>query len=317
MKKTAFLLGLIILLISNIVSGQGRPYFYSTKADSLEIGGIFRSYLYHIPKDVSDNPKIIFVLHGSTMTAKQMVGMTGFEFNILADSLKDVIIVYPQGYDKYWNDCRKSATYKANTLDLNEMDFFKGIISKLETDIKFKHNSVFVAGYSNGGHMVYKLAKENPDFFKAFAVISANLPVDSNNDCFSSNKAVSILIANGTSDPVNPFNGGSVIVGDGKKRGEVIPTFNCVQYWKDLMKDDEIIETRKQLPDLVKDDNSTAVVYSYKGRYSNKKVELVKINNGGHIVPNPKFTHWPQPLGNVNKDINLPKLITNFFLSIE
>ena len=29
------------------------------------------------------------------------------------------------------------------------------------------------------------------------------------------------IIANGTTDPVNPFNGGEVIVGDGKKRGKV------------------------------------------------------------------------------------------------
>ncbi len=317
MKKTILLIGLILLLICNFASAQGRPYFYSTKADSLEIDGIFRSYLYHIPKEVSANPKIILVLHGSTMTAIQMVGLTGFEFNILADSLKDVIIVYPQGYEKYWNDCRKSATYKTNTLDLNEMNFFKGIISKLERDSKIKHKSVFVVGYSNGGQMVYKLAKENPNFFKGFAVISANLPVASNNDCLSSNKAVSILIANGTADPVNPFNGGDVVVGDGKKRGEVIPTFNSVQYWKDLLEDDEIIETQKELPDVVKEDNSTVVVYSYKSKNSKKKVELVKIINGGHIIPNPKFNHWPEPLGNVNRDINLPKLITNFFLSIE
>jgi len=131
--------------------------------------------------------------------------------------------------------------------------------------------------------MVYKLAKENPDFFKGFAVISANLPIASNNDCFSNNKAVSILIANGTSDPINPFNGGEVIVGDGKKRGKVIPTFNSVQYWVDLMNDDEIIETRKSLTDVVKDDNSSVIVYSYKGKTSKKIIELVKINNGGHI----------------------------------
>jgi len=141
--------------------------------------------------------------------------------------------------------------------------------------------------------------------------------VDSNNDCFASNKAVSILIANGTADPINPFNGGSVVVGDGKKRGEVIPTFNSVQYWKDLMKDDEIIEIRTQLPDRVKDDHSTVVVYSYIGNNSKKKVELVKINNGGHIVPNPRFTHWPKQLGNVNKDISLPRLFIESFESIE
>ncbi len=311
MTKTTFLLGLILLLISNTLSAQSSPDFYNVKADSLKIGNIYRSYLYHIPKGVSKNPKIIFVLHGSTMTAKQMLDVTGFEFNILSDSLKNTIVVYPQGYETYWNDCRKPETDKANALNLNEMDFFKEIISKLVTANKWKHNSIFVVGFSNGGHLVYKLAKENPDFFKGFAVIGANMPVASNNDCFSSDKAVSILIANGTADPVNQFNGG-----DGK-RGKVIPTFNSVQYWKDLMKDNEIIETKEKVPDVVKDDNSTVVIYFYKGKNSKKKVELVKIINGGHVIPNPNFSNWPKKLGNVNKDINLPKLITNFFLSVE
>ena len=317
MRKTAIWFGLVFLFNSNMMFAQDKPYFFSAMEDSLKTDGIFRSYLYHIPKEVPANPRIIFVLHGSTMTAKQMVGMTGFEFNRMADSLKDLIIIYPQGYQKYWNDCRKSATYKANTLDLNEMEFFKGIISKLESELKFKHKSVFVTGYSNGGHMVYKLAKENPGFFKGFAVMSANLPVASNDDCFSNNKAVSILIANGTADPVNPFNGGNVVVGDGKKRGKVIPTFNSVQYWKDLMEDEEIIETRNALPDVVKEDNSTVLVYSFTGNKSGKKVELVKINNGGHTVPNPVFDHWQEQLGNVNKDFSLPRLITRFFLSVE
>lgn len=173
MTKTTFLLGLILLLISNTLSAQSSPDFYNVKADSLKIGNIYRSYLYHIPKGVSKNPKIIFVLHGSTMTAKQMLDVTGFEFNILSDSLKNTIVVYPQGYETYWNDCRKPETDKANALNLNEMDFFKEIISKLVTANKWKHNSIFVVGFSNGGHLVYKLAKENPDFFKGFAVIGA------------------------------------------------------------------------------------------------------------------------------------------------
>jgi len=317
MRIKPLFLGLTMLLLSNISQAQGKPDFYNVKADSLKEGNIYRSFLYHIPKGVSENPDIIYVLHGSTMTAKQMLGMTGFEFNILADKSRNFIVVYPQGYEKYWNDCRKSATYKANILELNEMDFFKDIKSSLINKNKFKINSAFVLGYSNGGHMVYKLALENPNFFKGFAVISANMPVESNCDCTPVNKPVSILIANGTSDPINPFNGGEVIVGDGKKRGKVIPTLNSVQYWKDLIKNDEIIETRKELPDLVKEDNSTVVVYSYKGKTSKKKIELVKVNNGGHIVPNPHFKHWPKPLGNVNKDINLPKLIIDFFTSIE
>ena len=316
MRKSTFLLGLIFLFISSIVSAQEKPYFYNIESASLKIDNISRNYLYHIPIKVSENPKIILVLHGSTMTAKQMLGATGFEFNIFADSLEDTIVVYPQGYDKYWNDCRKFGTYKAKKLNLNEMGFFKKIISNLETSYKFKHGSIFVVGFSNGGHMVYKLAEQNPDFFKGFAVISANLPAASDNDCVASNKAVSILIANGTADPVNQFYGGETIVANGKKRGKVVSTFNSVGYFKELMKNDQITETKK-IVGLDNDENSTVVIYSYHGKKSKKKVELVKIVNGGHNIPNPNFSHWPKQLGNVNKELDLPKFITNYFLSLE
>lgn len=136
--------------------------------------GLYKNYTFFIPKDVKEKPKLVFVLHGSTMTVNAM----------LADSLKNVIIIYPQGYGNYWNDCRKSATYKVNTLKLNEMEFFKKIVLKIENDHKIKPKSIFVTGFSNGGQLVYKLAKENPDYFKGFAAISANLPEETNDDFF-------------------------------------------------------------------------------------------------------------------------------------
>lgn len=317
MNIIKIILGLTFLFLWNISFAQDDSGIYNVKVDSVMADSLYRNYTFFIPKDVKEKPKLVFVLHGSTMTVKAMLGVTGYEFNRIADSLKNVIVVYPQGYENYWNDCRKSATYKANTLHLNEMEFIKKIVSKMESDNKIKPESIFVAGFSNGGHMVYKLAKENPDYFKGFAVISANLPIEANDDCFSTKKAVSMLIANGTTDPINPFYGGEVTVGDGKKRGKVIPTLNTVQYWKELLDCNEIIETKQDVNDINKDDNSTVTVYDYKCIKSNKKVEFIKINNGGHIVPNPHFNHWPETLGNANKDINLPKIILNFFESLE
>lgn len=317
MNIIKIIFGLSFLFLWNTSFAQDDTGIYNLKADSVMADGLYRNYIFFIPKDVKEKPKLVFVLHGSTMTVKAMLEVTGYEFNRIADSLKNVIVVYPQGYENYWNDCRKSATYKANTLNLNEMAFIKKIVSKMESVNRIKLGSIFVSGFSNGGQMVYKLAKENPDYFKGFAAISANLPVAANDDCFSTKKAVSMLIANGTTDPINPFYGGEVTFGDGKERGNVISTLNTVQYWKELLNCNEIIETKQDVNDINKDDRSTVTVYDYKCINANKKVEFIKINNGGHVLPNPHFDKWPEPLGNVNKDINLPKIILNFFKSLE
>ena len=309
-------LGLTFLFLWNSSFAQDDLGIYNMKVDSVKIDSLYRNYTFFIPKNVKEKPKLVFVLHGSTMTVKAMLAVTGYEFNRIADSLKNFIVVYPQGYENYWNDCRKSATYKANTLNINEMEFIKNIVLKIESDTKIKPESIFVAGFSNGGQLVYKLAKENPDYFKGFAAISANIPIESNDDCFSTKKAVSMLIANGTTDPINPYNGGGVAVDDGKNRGKVISTLNTVQYWKDLLHCNGIIEKQQELNDINKDDSSTVTVYDYKCLKCKKNVEFIKINNGGHILPNPHFNHWPESLGNVNKDINLPKLILDFFESL-
>ncbi|MCG2460227.1 prolyl oligopeptidase family serine peptidase [Flavobacteriaceae bacterium F89] len=317
MKTTSALFSILLLLICTVAKAQNDDGINDVKTDSIKMDNIFRSYTYYVPKDIKKSSKLIFILHGSTMKSSLMITATGYQFNRHANTSKDEIIVYPQGFETYWNDCRKSATYSANLLNLNEAGFFKAVIAKFYTDYGIDTSQVFVTGFSNGGHMVYKLAMENPALFKGFAAISASLPVESNNDCVSKNQPVSILIANGTTDSISPFNGGTVLAGDGKNRGDVAPTFNSVQYFKDLMKCGEIIETKKGLPDTDKEDSSTVNVYDYRCKNQGKRIELIEIVNGGHIFPNPTFDQWPKSLGNVNKDVNLPELILNFFNSLE
>ena len=289
---------------------------YNMEVGSLEIDKINRGFTFYVPENITDNPKLVFVLHGSTMTVNEMLTVTGHEFNRLADFSKNTIIVYPQGYGNYWNDCRKSATYKTHILNLNEFEFFRNIVSKIENDNNIKLKSIFVVGFSNGGQLVYKLAKENPKYFRGFAAISASLPIVENDNCLPVKEAVSILIANGTSDPINPFNGGEVTVDDGEKRGKVLSTPNTVKYWKELLPSNKIVETNQEVISIHNKEDSLVTIESYNCVESNRTVEYVKIYNGGHNVPNPSFIHWPEKYGNVNKDINLPKVILDFFDAI-
>jgi polyhydroxybutyrate depolymerase len=283
---------------------------------NISIDRIEREFYYYIPDKISEKPGLIFVLHGSTMSAKQMVLVTGHQFNKLADKYKNYIIVYPQGFQKYWNDCRKQYQ-KEKRSSLDDVAFFEKMIDFFGDKYFIDKTDVFAAGYSGGAQMCYRLAKEKPESFKGFAAISANLPVQTNNDCTESNQPVSMLVMNGTSDPIDPYNGGEMKTGNDSTHGTVVSTEQTIQYWKHISKCDSVPAKEFEYPDINADDHSTAVKYDYPCSLNNREITLIKINNGGHNVPNPTFFLWPGKVGNVNKDINAPEIVYDYFMSLK
>lgn len=285
----------------------------SLQKSTLQIDHTERAFYYHMPMGLKKNAKLIFVIHGSTATPAVMQTSTGYVFDKLADENKDAIIVYPAGYGKYWNDCRKAGTYETKKMNIDDVGFFGKMIGFFKQNYDIDTTEVFAVGHSNGGQMCYKLAKEKPLWFKGIAAISASLPVAENDDCYDLHLPISVLVINGTGDPINPYNGGEVIAGDGQKRGAVISTDATIRTWITTNHCDTIA-TINQFADINITDHSTAISYLYKG--NNKKVELVKIINGGHVIPTGSFNQWPKQLGIVNKDIDAPKIIWDFFYAL-
>ncbi len=308
---------LIALIVLSLCSGVLQP----TLAGQLHSGRITidklkRSFLFYIPKNLSDAPKLVFVLHGSGMEAKGMQVLTGGQFDKLAEAKKDIIVVYPQAYGRYWNDCRKSATFDSKKLNINDVAFFDSMVKYFKDNYSIDHKNIFAAGYSNGAQMCFKLAKARPGVYRGFAAVAANLPAPANDDCAAASQPVSMLLLNGTADPINPYNGGVVKSGDGKERGEVMSTNQTLQYWLDLDSGDTTSQKEYDFPDVNKSDRSTAVEYTYDCVQSGKKVVLIKVINGGHIFMNAGFHLWPRVFGNVNKDISAPQVIMEFFRSL-
>ncbi len=306
-----------LLLGLSISFGSYCYSFQPMHSSSLRVKNLRRDFYFYVPKNVAANPRLVFVLHGSGMIAKGMQVLTGRGFDKIADENRDVIVVYPQGYGRYWNDCRKAATFDARKLNIDDIGFFEGMVKYFTEKYGVDEHKVFVTGYSDGGDMCFKLAKESPDLFRGFATVAASLPIETNDDCTETRKPVSILLLNGTSDPINPYKGGTVKAGDGKKRGDVMSTNNTVQYWLAVDQCDTTTKKEYTFPDINENDKSTAVKYTYDSPKTGKKVVLVKVINGGHIYVNPGFHIWPRVLGNVNKDIDTPEIIMEFFRSLQ
>jgi polyhydroxybutyrate depolymerase len=253
--------------------------------DSLRIEGHYRTF--HFLKPANDKASLVFVLHGSGGSGMQIrKGATKLE--AIAPS-ENILLVYPDGYKKYWNECRKTANSVANLENINENAFYEAMLSYFKERYQINEKQVFAVGTSGGGHMAYKLALTMPEKFRAITALIANLPDTNNIDCAEKRLAMPVMIVNGTADNVNPYEGGEVKLGGGINLGFVRSTDRTFQYWSSLAgyKGKSKLTL---LPDNDPKDGKTIEKYTFKKRRK-PEVTLLKVIGGKHDYPNDIDVH--------------------------
>lgn len=279
------------------------------QSDTIKVNGVARHYLYYIPSKLPINAPLVFVLHGSMSNANHMRTITAYQFEKLADHYH-FVVVYPEGFEGHWNDCRKKATYSAKKLNIDDVTFIRQIAQQLHQRYQVNLMKVYAMGYSNGGHMAYRLALEAPDLISAIAVVSANLPTAENFDCKIENKSVSVLIINGTRDPINPYDGGNVSIFGFGNRGRVKSAYDSAEWFAQHSKA-TLIQEKIRLPAL----NSSTFFSAEQTVWKNMKgikITLITIHGGGHTLPQPYVT-YPIMLGLTYTGIDGPLEIWKFF----
>jgi polyhydroxybutyrate depolymerase len=277
---------------------------------SLEHGGRTRTWHAYLPARSVPKPALVLVLHGSSGDWAQARGGYAYAFDELAET-EPFIPVYPDGFEGHWNDCRRAGPYAANTLDVDDVGFLRALVERFATEHGADRSRVFATGISNGGQMALRLALEAPDLVRAVAPVVASLPAERNLDCKPAGRPVSVLIMNGSADPMNPWAGGDVaLYGLIGNRGAVLSTGESTDYFRELAGHVGAADV-SALPDRDPNDNSTVEVqrWSTPGR---KPIVLYAIQNGGHNAPHPKLT-LPRLLGPTNHDISAAHEIWRFF----
>src|ERR1700757_4511359 len=169
-------------------------------AGTFRSGGMDRTYLLHVPP--GDPVGLVLSLHGGGGSGKGQRGLT--DFDAVADA-NNLLVVYPDGYDKSWADGRGASPADRHHID--DVGFLVALAGKLQSDYQLAPGHVFATGMSNGGFMTNRLACDRADVFAAIAPVAGTLGVGV---ACNPSRPVSVLEAHGTADPLVPFKGGDV-----------------------------------------------------------------------------------------------------------
>lgn len=274
----------------------------------LEHRGLQRSWIAYVPASLQAVPDLVMVLRGSGSDGAMARSGTYYSFDVLAER-NGFIALYPDGFDRHWNDCRAGAGYRANLQDIDDVGFLRQLVAQMVGRYGVNPGRVFATGLSNGGHMVYRLAYEAPDLIAGAAPVIANLPADDNLDCDPLGQAVPMMILNGTEDPINPYDGGEVDV-FGESRGAVISAEASARYWASLAGYTGPGE-RTRLPVHNPDDPTSLERLRWSGE-GRVPVELLTVKGGGHTFPHPVY-RAPRILGPTSHQADGAELIWAFF----
>jgi polyhydroxybutyrate depolymerase len=269
-------------------------------AGTFRSGGMDRTYMLHVPP--GDPVGLVLNLHGGGGTGIGQQGLT--DFDAVADA-HNLLVVYPDGYDKSWADGRGASPADRHHVD--DVGFLVGLAGKLQNDYRIATGHVFVAGMSNGGFMANRLACDRADIFAAIAPVAGTLGVGV---ACNPSRPVSVWEAHGTADPMVHFNGGDVRGRGGLSRS--ISATSMVNKWRtvDGCQGDPSVEA---LPNV--GDGTAVHRFDSPACAASTEVVFYQIDNGGHTWPGGK-QYLPKPvIGSTTRALDASEAIAQFFLA--
>ena len=317
-KKILFLTVVLFTSYSNLAVAE------LLKNQIFNSNGYQRTYDVYLPNNNLKSLKpLVLLLHGHFGNADVMTGESNKKapykvWRTIADR-EDWVLLIPDGAfgsdnHRGWNDCRANTTTNPET---DDVDFLNSLIQSLSEKYPIDNNRIYAQGTSNGGMMAYRLAIESGVNFRAIAAVVAAMSEKS--ECFETKVPISVMVMNGTKDPILPYSGGNI----GKKRaqnkgrGSVISTPESIKYW--VNNNGISLQPRVSiLPNRNRRDRSIVRVEYYAGGINNTEVVLYEVRGGGHTEPS-LSEHYGKLfkliVGHQNKDIEMAEEVWKFFES--
>jgi len=272
----------------------------------IEYQGLTRTYTLYLPSAAADGEPLplLIALHGGGGNGPQF--MRSSNFNELAEA-QGFMVIYPDGVGRQWHDGRDIVN---STVD--DVGYIATLLATLQRDYPIDTERVFVTGISNGGFMTMTLACERSELFAGAAVIVAGLPERIRDSCAPS--PLPVLIMNGTDDPLVPYDGGPVVVGD-EERGITLSTDATVAFWREVNGCPENPDISLSVDHLPRDGTSVQIS-AYGACESGASVILYSVIGGGHALPGAGQYLPRRTIGIASREIDGAAEIMDFFAGI-
>jgi polyhydroxybutyrate depolymerase len=294
----------IIFLASGCSTQQFKDHGLERK--SIISGEIQREFLVFAPEDSKgEKLPLVIALHGAQSNSELMAGALNYRFIELAKRDR-VILIFPDGIGKTWNDGRGNQNYEATAKNIDDLKFLDELIDKAQNLYSVDPNKIFMLGSSNGGFMTFYYACTHTEKLKAIGSIISGMSSELIKTCNPGN-STSLTMINGKADPLVKFNGGEIKIGR-KTHGEVMPAVDTLKFWglkANCLSSPKIKTISKGTEKL---DEIT-----YSGCSNLNTIKLYAIDGAGHGIPGSK-QYLPQfIIGKMSAEFNGPDIIWENF----
>jgi polyhydroxybutyrate depolymerase len=282
---------------------------------AIAVDGRERQYMIHLPPSFSGAKKlpVIFAFHGGGGEYKKTIRY--YNLNNLADE-NGYIVVYPNAVNKAWSMRGVSSRVKNVDDGVDDVKFISSLLDYLIEHYKTDSNHIFCTGISRGGIFSLFLAWQLSDRITAIAPVCASIP-QAIADAYSFKHPTSVLLINGTEDPLINYNGGPGKMNAKNAESQTANMLPTEELVSKIVKLNHCTSTPvvEDLPDTDPKDGCTATEYSYSCNQA--QIEFIKVINGGHTWPG-GIQYLPKMIiGKVCKDFYAEEKVFEFFKKIK
>jgi polyhydroxybutyrate depolymerase len=264
----------------------------------LDHDGIERSYRIHVPDSYDDaiSTPLVMAFHGGRGTGRSMEKLTGL--SVLADT-EGFIVVYPDGYERQWNDGRNIDRYASHRENIDDVGFISSLIDHLGQSWNIDADRVYLTGMSNGALFCHRLACENPDRIAAIAPVEGTILERWTRECQPS-RPIPVCIIKGLEAPLF------------EKESKRLSASETAQFWASHNGCSPTPNVDYEA-DTDPDDGTRVRREVYECGSSAREVVFYAIEGGGHTWPG-GWQYYPEDvIGRTSRDIDATRLIWEFF----
>ncbi|MBX3081447.1 MAG: hypothetical protein KF716_07400 [Anaerolineae bacterium] len=264
---------------------------------SIMSDGVERPFILFVPTgytQTSDPVPLVFSLHGLGSNATEEMNYT--RWNPVAEA-NTFIMVYPDGTNspRQWN-AYDGRTRLRKTSDADDVQFFRDLISYMQTNYCIDPARLYVNGISNGGAMTVRLACALNDQLAAVATVAAAVV---RTQVCTPPAPIPLMEFHGTKDTFVPYD---------QPRGLFPPVKEWTHDWA--------VANGCDATPLTLPTQGEVSGEEYQHCTNNANVILYTIEGGGHTWPGTK-AHLlvEQTLGYTTQDIDATATMWQFFVA--